>query len=110
MAFLSEAEIESALLDQLRTLGYSIEREDDIGSDGHRPGRESHNEVVLRKRLEDAVERLNPGVPPEARQDAIRRITQSELPALLDVPVRHGLIYGALGIADAQTFLKERDL
>jgi len=110
MAFLSEAEIESALLDQLRALGYSIEREEDIGPDGHRPERESHDEVVLRRRFEDAVARLNPGVPPEARQDAIRKVTQSELPALLDVPVRHGLIYGALGIADAQAFLKERDL
>lgn len=84
MAFLSEAEIESALLDQLRTLGYSIEREEDIGPDGHRPERESHDEVVLRKRFEDAVARLNPGVPPEARQDAIRKVTQSELPVLLE--------------------------
>jgi len=84
MAFLSEAEIESALLDQLRTLGYSIEREEDIGPDGRRPERESHDEVVLRRRFEDAVARLNPGVPPEARQDAIRRVTQSELPALLE--------------------------
>ncbi|UZG43725.1 type I restriction endonuclease subunit R [Caldimonas thermodepolymerans] len=84
MAFLSEAEIESALLDQLRALGYRIEREEDIGPDGHRPERESHNEVVLRRRFEDAVARLNPGVPPEARQDAIRRVTQSELPALLE--------------------------
>jgi len=84
MAFLSEAEIESALLDQLRALGYSIEREEDIGPDGHRPERESHDEVLLRKRFEEAVARLNPGVPPEARQDAIRKVTQSELPALLE--------------------------
>jgi Type I site-specific restriction-modification system, R (restriction) subunit and related helicases len=84
MAFLSEAELEQSLLEQLRGLGYSIEREEDIGPDGHRPERESHDEVVLRKRFEDAVERLNPGVPPEARQDAIRKVTQSELPALLE--------------------------
>ncbi|UZG43721.1 type I restriction endonuclease [Caldimonas thermodepolymerans] len=69
MAFLSEAEIESALLDQLRALGYRIEREEDIGPDGHRPERESHDEVVLRRRFEDAVARLNPGVPPEAATD-----------------------------------------
>ncbi|TCP09094.1 type I restriction endonuclease [Caldimonas thermodepolymerans] len=84
MAFLSEAEIESALLDQLRALGYSIEREEDIGPDGHRPERESHDEVVLRTRLEGAVARLNPGVPPEARQDAIRTayISRREPPLL----------------------------
>ena len=84
MAFLSEATVEQALLDQLRTLAYSIEREEDIGPDGHRPERESHDEVVLKKRLEDAVARLNPGLPLEARQDAIRKVMQSELPSLLE--------------------------
>ncbi|RCK79661.1 MAG: Type I restriction-modification system, restriction subunit R [Candidatus Ozemobacter sibiricus] len=84
MAFLSEADIESALLEQLGVLGYRIEREEDIGPDGHRPERESHDEVVLRKRLEAAVARLNPGLPHEARQEAVRRMTQTELPALLE--------------------------
>lgn len=84
MAFLSEAAVEQALLDHLRALDYSIEREEDIGPDGHRPERESHDEVVLKKRFEDAVARLNPGLPLEARQDAIRKVTQSELPSLLE--------------------------
>ena len=84
MVFLSEAAVEQALLDQLRALDYSIEREEDIGPDGHRPERESHDEVVLKKRFEDAVARLNPGLPLEARQDAIRKVTQSELPSLLE--------------------------
>lgn len=84
MAFLSEAAVEQALLDQLRLLGYSIEREEDIGPDGHRPERESHDEVVLKKRLETAVARLNPSLPLEAQQDATRRVTQSELPSLLE--------------------------
>ncbi|MGC8508858.1 MAG: type I restriction endonuclease, partial [Thiomonas sp.] len=84
MAFLSEAEVESALLDQLAALGYRIEREEDIGPDGHRPERESYQDVVLSKRLEEAVARLNPGLPAQARQDAIRKVTQSELPSLLE--------------------------
>lgn len=84
MAFLSEAAVEQALLDQLRTLAYSIEREEDIGPDGHRPERESHDEVVLKKRFDDAVARLNPGLPLEACQDAIRKVMQSELPSLLE--------------------------
>lgn len=84
MAFLSEAAVELALLEQLRGLGYSIEREENIGPDGQRPERESHDEVVLKKRFEDAVARLNPGLPLEARQDAIRKVTQSELPSLLE--------------------------
>jgi type I restriction enzyme R subunit len=55
MAFLSEAALESALLEQLRALDYSIEREENIGPDGHRLERESHDEIVLKKRFEDAV-------------------------------------------------------
>lgn len=39
MAFLSEAAVEQALLDQLRALDYCIEREEDIGPDGHQPER-----------------------------------------------------------------------
>ncbi|WAW10825.1 type I restriction endonuclease subunit R [Oxalobacter vibrioformis] len=84
MAFLSEDDVEQALLEQFRSLGYSIEREEDIGPDGHHPERESHGEVVLKKRFEDAVARLNPGLPLEAQQDAIRKVMQSELPLLLE--------------------------
>ena len=74
MAFLSEAAVELALLEQLGELGYSIEREEDIGPDGHRPERESHDEVVLKKRFEDAVALLNPCLPTEALQDDVRRV------------------------------------
>ena len=49
MSFLPEAAVEQALLEQLRGLGYQTEREEDIGPDGHRPERESHDEVVDRK-------------------------------------------------------------
>ncbi|HBP4888534.1 TPA: type I restriction endonuclease subunit R [Pseudomonas aeruginosa] len=84
MAFLSEAAVEQALLDQLHALGYSIEREEDIGPDGHRPERESHDEVVLKKRFETSVARLNPGLPVEAHQDAVLRVMQVELPSLLE--------------------------
>jgi type I restriction enzyme R subunit len=39
---------------------------------------------VLRKRFEDAVARLNPDLPLAARQDAVRRVMQSERPSLLE--------------------------
>ncbi len=84
MAFLSEAHVEQALLEQLQALGYGIEREDTIGPDGVRPERASHDEVVLLKRLEQAVVRLNPSLPPEARQDAIAKVLQSQFPSLLE--------------------------
>lgn len=84
MAFLSEADVENSMLEQLKNLKYSIESDEDIGPDSIRPERESHDIVILKKRFEDAVARLNPSIPPEAQQDAIRKITQSELPSLIE--------------------------
>ena len=84
MAFLSEAEVEQTLLAQLEALGYGIAREEEIGPDGERPERNSYADVVLQKRLQAAVARLNPGLPEEARQDAVRQVLQSGFPDLLE--------------------------
>ncbi|MDO4777906.1 MAG: type I restriction endonuclease subunit R [Cardiobacteriaceae bacterium] len=84
MAFLSEAEVEDTLLAQLEALGYGIAREEEIGPDGRRPERDSYADVVLQKRLQAAVARLNPGLPEEARADAVRRVLQSGFPDLLE--------------------------
>jgi type I restriction enzyme R subunit len=84
MAFLSEAEIEQALMAQLDRLGYAVASDEVIGPDGSAPERDSHDVVLLHKRLEDAVLRINPNLPPEARTDAIRKLTQSVFPALLE--------------------------
>lgn len=84
MAFLSEADIENSMLNQLKALSYSIENDEAIGPDGHRPERESHDVVILKKRLENAVSYLNPEIPVEAQQDAIRKIAQLELPSLIE--------------------------
>lgn len=84
MAFLSESEVEQILLEQLQTLGYRIEHEENIGPDSRCPERESYSEVVLKERFRQAVARLNPGLPEEARQEAVRKVMQSELPSLLE--------------------------
>ena len=83
-AFLSEADIEQALLNQLRTLNYTIEQEENISPDGARPERECYDVVILKKRLEDAVARFNPHIPREVQQEAIRKVMQSELPSLIE--------------------------
>ena len=71
MTFLSEAAVERALLEQLQSLGYCIEHEDNIGPEGNRSERENHDEVILKQRFENAITRLNPGLPLEVRQEAI---------------------------------------
>ncbi|SDD21485.1 type I restriction endonuclease subunit R [Aquimonas voraii] len=84
MAFLSEAQLEAALLQQLSALGYAVASDELIGPDGKQPEREAYDEVLLSARLRAAVARLNPSLPPEALADAVRQLTQSEFPALLE--------------------------
>ncbi|MGN6382949.1 MAG: type I restriction endonuclease subunit R [Dyella sp.] len=99
MAFLSEAQLEAALLGQLAALGYTCVSDELIGPDGKQSEREAYDEVVLKKRLADAVARLNPTLPPEAQADAVRRVTQSELPNLLDENRRvHELLTEGVGV------------
>jgi len=82
-AFLPEFLLEESLLSQFRSLGYATVTGDEIGPDARHPERESHEDVILLSRLTESVARLNPGVSEEARQEAIRKVTQQELPALL---------------------------
>ena len=84
MAFLSEAQLEAALLAQLAGLGYACASDDLIGPDGKQPERDAYDEVVLKARLTAAVARLNPTLPREPQADAIRRLIQSELPSLVE--------------------------
>jgi type I restriction enzyme R subunit len=84
MAFISEAALEQMLIDQLSALSYSIANEEVIGPDGSHPERESHDQVILTRRLTEAVARINPRVPEEARADAVRKLTQTEFPTLLE--------------------------
>src|SRR5690554_457199 len=84
MAFLSEAAVELALLEQLQGLGYTCTSDETIGPDGKQPERDSHNEVILKNRFETAVARLNPGLPPEAQHDVVKKVMQVELPSLLE--------------------------
>jgi len=84
MAFISEAEVEGLLLGQLRSLGYAVAFETDIGPDGKAPEREAFADVLLLKRLTAAIERLNPAIPAEARSDALRKIVATEKPSLVE--------------------------
>ena len=84
MAYLSESALEQAVLDQLRDLGYAIASDREIGPDGKTPERESNREAVLRRRLRAATARLNPHMPEEAQDDALRKVLASEMPSLTE--------------------------
>ncbi len=84
MNFLSEDDIEKALIAQFGELGYANLPDAVIGPDGTAPERASYGDVILRGRLEAAVARLNPDIPPDAREDAIKRVIGAESASLVE--------------------------
>lgn len=84
MAFLSEADLELLVLDQLNALGYGISSDTEIGPDGKIPERDAYADVLLTKRFSTAISKLNVAIPEEARHDALRKILATERPSLTE--------------------------
>lgn len=83
MAFLSEAALEQMALDELGGLGYFHATDKEIGPDGSAPEREFYGDVVLVGRLKAAIDALNPHIPKDAREDALRKVLATENPSLI---------------------------
>ena len=84
MSTLSEAEVEAILLDQLASLGYACLNDAVSGPDGSSPEREAYSDTLLSRRLRAAIARLNPQIPEEAREDALRTLLAVERPSLIE--------------------------
>lgn len=74
----TESEVESAALAWLEAMGWHIAYGPNIAPDQLFAERRDYNEVVLSQRLRDALDRLNPGLPPEVLYDAFKKITRPE--------------------------------
>jgi type I restriction enzyme, R subunit len=77
---LSESIVEDAALEWFVELGYSC-----LGAEALAPvngERESYGEVVLVGRFREAIRRLNPAIPGEALEDALRKVLRVGTPAL----------------------------
>jgi len=84
MPTLSEAEVEAILLQQLQGLSYACLNDAVSGPDGSSPERDAYSDTILPRRLRAAVARLNPHIPEDAREDALRRVVGSERPSLIE--------------------------
>ena len=76
MSNFTESVVEEAALEWLGQLGYTVLHGPEIAAgelaaERTDPG---YHDVVLENRLRKALERLNPGLPPEAIEDAYRRL------------------------------------
>jgi len=79
---INESAIEEATLSWFEELGYKTLYGPDIEPEKPDAERAEFTEVVLRTRLRDALARLNPDVPVDALDEAIRKITIPETPSL----------------------------
>ena len=79
----SESEVEEATLSWFQDLGYQVRSGPEIAPGELFAERASYGDVVLKERLREALARLNPAIPPEAREDAFRKVTRPESPVLI---------------------------
>ena len=76
MTTITEADVEQAALAWLSGLGWQVAHGPDIAPDTPGAERDDYGQVVLERRLRDALADLNPGVPSDALDDAFRRLTR----------------------------------
>jgi type I restriction enzyme R subunit len=79
---LNESIVEDAALEWFGELGYAIGHGPQIAPGEAAAERDSFGEVVLVGRLRAAIRRLNPAIPEEAREDALRRVLRVGTPSL----------------------------
>lgn len=83
MSRITENIIEEFCIELLEKQGYEYIYAPDIAPDSDKPLRSDFDDVLLSSRLSDAVARINPSIPHEARQEAIKEINRIHSPELL---------------------------
>jgi len=79
----AESDVEDLALQHFANLGYAVVQGPGIAPGEQGAERERYEDVVLRGRLEDALRRLNPGLPNAALDETARRVLAPASPSLL---------------------------
>jgi type I restriction enzyme R subunit len=82
MHTITETQVESICLEYLKELGYDFLYGPDISPDGMFPERQ-YNVVVLVNRLKSAIDRLNPLITSDARDEALKKVLRTNSTDLL---------------------------
>jgi len=80
---ITESEIEKFSIELLEHQGYQYIYAPDIAPDSDTPERDRFEDVLLLERLRKAIGRINPGIPVDAREDAIRQVQRLNSPELI---------------------------
>lgn len=83
MNYLDEAQAEIATVGYFRDLGYGYVHGPTLAPDGDAPERADYGQVVLVGRLRAALRRINAGVPDEAIEEVIRKVSRPDSPSLI---------------------------
>ena len=78
MTTLTEADVDQASLDWLAGPGWQVAHGPGIPPDTSNAERDDYGQVVLERRLRDALPSLNPGLPTPALDNAFRKLTRPE--------------------------------
>jgi type I restriction enzyme, R subunit len=90
---ITENEVEELALDILKEQGYKILNGLEISPGGSKQEREDFREVVLKKRLLKAIEKLNPEIPKDALEGAVKKVLRVSSPNhILDNEQFHKLL------------------
>ena len=79
---LNESIVEDAALEWFGELGYAVGHGPQLAPGEPAAERDSFSEVVLVGRLREAIRRLNPAIPEEAREEALRKVLRVGTPSL----------------------------
>jgi type I restriction enzyme R subunit len=82
MSAISESDIEQIALSYLKNIGYTYVHGTGISPDGEHPERQ-YPDVVLTTRLCNAIDRLNPTLSHDAKEDALKKVLRTESPNVL---------------------------
>jgi type I restriction enzyme R subunit len=83
MEQITENEIEKFAIELVGKLGYQYVYAPDIAPDSETPERERFEDVLLLERLRSAVARINPSIPFDVREEAIKQIQRLNSPELI---------------------------
>ena len=79
---LHESDIEEAALEWFGQLGYATGHGPDFAPGEPAAERATFADVVLVDRLRDGLQRLNPAIPDDAREEALRKVLRVAMPSL----------------------------
>ena len=78
MSDFTESVVEQAALAWLEATTWQVRNGTEIAPGEPTAERDDYGQVVLTQRLRDALVRLNPALPAEALEDALRKLTRPE--------------------------------